>query len=83
MIKITCTLSCLLIKWSFAPKFFTRQVPKCIVVLSLPYKISQTKNVEKIQAKFFMRGREKNHCTKNELNRLSKNSIGKYDVIIT
>ena len=25
---------------------------------------------------------EKNHCTKNELNLLSKNSIGKYDVIL-
>ena len=37
---------------------------------------------QKIEAKFFMRGWGKNHLTKNELNLLSKNSIGKYAVII-
>ena len=26
---------------------------------------------------------EENHCTKNELNLLSKNSMQKYDIIIT
>ena len=35
----------------------------------------------KTEAKFFMWGWGKNHCTKNEPNLLSKNSIGKYDVI--
>ena len=38
---------------------------------------------EKIVAKFFMQGQRKNHCTKNKLNLLGKNSIGKYDIIIT
>ena len=38
--------------------------------------------VQKIEAKFFVRGCGKNHCTKNELNILSKNSIGKYDIIV-
>ena len=38
---------------------------------------------ESIESKFFMRGWGKNHSTKNELNLLSKNSIEKYDVIIT
>ena len=37
----------------------------------------------KTAAKFFIWGWGKNHCTKNELNLLSKNSIGKYDIIIT
>ena len=39
-------------------------------------------NVENIEAKFFIQVWGKNHCTKNELNLLSKNSIVKYDVIL-
>ena len=35
-----------------------------------------------IEAKFFIPGSGKNHCTKNELNLLCNNSIGKYDVRI-
>ena len=32
--------------------------------------------VEKTEAKFFMQSQGENHCTKNELNLLSKNSNG-------
>ena len=39
--------------------------------------------VEKVVAKFFMRGWGKYHCTKNKLNLLRTNSIKKYNIIIT
>ena len=42
-----------------------------------------SRNRWKIQAKFFMQSWGKNHSTKNWLNLLSKNPVGKYDVIIT
>ena len=38
--------------------------------------------VQKIDAKFFMWGWGKNHCTKNELNLLSKNPTRKNDARI-
>ena len=42
MIKISCRLSRFLTEWSFRAKCFPRQVPTHLVILFVPYEISQT-----------------------------------------
>ena len=45
MLKISCRLSCSLTKWSFCAKVFASRVPKNLVILFVPYDISQTKTI--------------------------------------
>ena len=62
--------------------FLRARLQKCLVVLFVQYNISQTKPVEKSKLNYSCKA-EGELLYKNEINQLSKNSIGEYYIIPT